>query len=364
MSRTVVIGKHGPLTVEQARAEAKRLLGVIAGGGDPAADKAAKRGATTLADVAADWLGFNPADPKTKPKASDRRKKSTQQEYARVLRLHALPKLGSRALAEVTVMDVRRAAAALEDRPAQRNALLRVLAALFSFAQKHDHVPDGHNPAKASKVDRSREEGRSHFLSRDELARLADALGEAETVGLAVDGGSAGERRIKFDEYTVAAFRLLLLTGCRLREVLNLRWVNVDLERGVINLPTAKRGARAVVLNRAAVDILTGLTRLGELVIAGDALDKPRADLKKPWGRLRAAAGLEGVRLHDLRHTVGATAASAGLGLQLTGRLLGHRSAAATVRYAHIADDAHRRAAELVGGVIGEALRLPVPKVD
>jgi integrase len=100
-----------------------------------------------------------------------------------------------------------------------------------------------------------------------------------------------------------AAVRLLLFTGCRLREILNLKWDYVDLERGVLFLPDSKSGRKTVILNAPAMTVLNGLERIGPFVVPGDAPENPRSDLKRPWQAITTRAGLAGRRLHDLRDT-------------------------------------------------------------
>jgi integrase len=150
--------------------------------------------------------------------------------------------------------------------------------------------------------------------------------------------------------------RLLLFTGCRLREILNLQWEHVDLERGLLFLPDSKSGRKTVILNTSAIALLNQLEKIGPYVVPGDDPEKPRPDLHRPWRAITGRAGLEGVRLHDLRHTYASFGAGGGLGLPIIGRLLGHTQAATTARYAHLDNDPLRRASEAIGGRIAAAL--------
>jgi integrase len=142
--------------------------------------------------------------------------------------------------------------------------------------------------------------------------------------------------------------RLLLFTGARLREILHLKWENVDLERGLLFLADSKAGRKTLVLNAPAMAVLVSLPRVGSYVIAGDTAgtkgEKPRADLKRPWRTIAKRAGLDGVRLHDLRHTYASFGAGGGLGLPIIGKLLGQTQASTTQRYAHLDNDPLRRA--------------------
>jgi integrase len=163
-------------------------------------------------------------------------------------------------------------------------------------------------------------------------------------------------QREVFTRDVTAAIRLLMFTGCRLREILRLRWEDVDFERGVLNLPDSKTGRKKVLVPGPAIAILDQLERCGEYVIAGKEADKPRADLNRPWRRITQHAKLEGLRLHDLRHSYASVGAASGMGLVALGKLLGHSSPSTTQRYAHLADDPLRRASEHIANVIASAL--------
>jgi integrase len=139
------------------------------------------------------------------------------------------------------------------------------------------------------------------------------------------------------------ALRLLLFTGTRLREVLHLKWEQIDFERGMLFLADSKTGKKTIVLNAPALAVLNGLEGIGPFVIAGERMDAPRADLHRPWDLVRRRAGLEGLRIHDLRHTYASFGAGGGLGLPIIGKLLGHAQAATTARYARAAKPFCRR---------------------
>ncbi len=188
----------------------------------------------------------------------------------------------------------------------------------------------------------------------------------AETDGLpmSIDPTSKHAPKTKtttvIGEHVAAAIRLLLFTGCRVSEILNLQWKHVDLERGMLFLPDSKTGKKAVVLNSSALKILENLSRLGVYVIAGETAgtinEKPRADLKKPWRSIRRQGRLTDVRLHDLRHNYASFGVSVGLGLPIIGKLLGHQSTATTRGDAHLDVDPLRRATDTIGSDIATAL--------
>jgi integrase len=186
---------------------------------------------------------------------------------------------------------------------------------------------------RASRVSRSRE----RFLTPEELARLGDALADVASI----------------DPFAIAAIRLLILTGARLREILHAKWREVDFERGIIFLPDSKTGKKPIYLSAAALAVLADIPRLegNPHVFPGKADGVPRGGLDRPWSAIRKAAGLDGLRIHDLRHSFASVGAGGGLGLPIIGKLLGHTQAATTQRYAHVAADPVRQAVETIGAM-------------
>jgi len=147
-----------------------------------------------------------------------------------------------------------------------------------------------------------------------------------------------------------------LFTGARLREILNLRWEHVHLERGLLFLPDSKTGKKTITLNASAMMVLTSLERVGDCVIPGANSNVQRADLKKPWRAVTESAGLERLCIHDLRHSFAGVGAGVGLGFPTVGKLLGHMQTATTQRYAHLDDDPVRLAADKIGASLAAAL--------
>jgi integrase len=248
--------------------------------------------------------------------------------------------------------------------PMTANRVMECISSIFRYAATCNIVPVGHNPTKGIRA--FRENRRERFLNADELAHLGSALREAETVGIpyevdeskptAKHAPKPENRRIKIDVYTAAAIRLLILTGARLREILHLKWEYVDLQRGLLLLPDSKTGRKAIVLNAPAALILRDLQRKGPYVIFSEEDDKPRADLNRPWRTISARAELQGVRIHDLRHTHASVGAAAGLGLPIIGKLLGHSQASTTQRYAHLDASPLQRASNQIGRSIAKAM--------
>ncbi|MGJ0454164.1 MAG: tyrosine-type recombinase/integrase [Methylocystis sp.] len=356
-SRRVTIGEHGRLTPDEARSQAKVILGAVETGADPIAERRAAREVRTFGDVAEEFMRLH---------VTAKRKRRTGQTYEGLLRNHILPAIGGKRVVDVRRGDVARLHARLSDAPGAANRAVAVISAIWNWAARRDEVALADNPAKG--IERYPEQAKERFLTSAELARLGDALRDAETIGLpwAVDEGGPrakhlakpDKRRVKLDPFAVAAIRLLLLTGARLREILDAKWSQVDLERGVIFLSDSKTGKKPIYLSAAAQAVLAALPRIegNSYIIAGAKEGASRADLKKPWAAVKRAAGLEGVRLHDLRHSFASFGAGASLGLPIIGKLLGHSQAATTHRYAHLDADPLRRAVDTIGATISAAM--------
>jgi integrase len=156
----------------------------------------------------------------------------------------------------------------------------------------------------------------------------------------------------------LVAIRLLILTGCRLGEILKLKWEHVDCDAGVLNLPDSKTGAKVVYLGQPAVEVLRAAPRLPDnpWVIWGRKPGAHLYGLQDVWERVCARAGLKDARIHDLRHSFASAAVAAGQGLPMIGKLLGHTQVQTTAHYAHLAADPVKAAAEQVSSVIAQAV--------
>lgn len=356
-SRRVSIGEHGRLTPDQARSQAKAMLGAVEGGADPVAERQAARAVRTFAAVAADFMRLH---------VEAKRKGRTAVTYEGLLRLHIIPAIGGKRIADVRRADVARLHARMSKTPGAANRAISVISAIWNWAARRDEVAFADNPAKG--IERNREQSSERFLTTVEIIRLGAALAEGETIGLpyAVDqtkpkakhAAKLNNRRVMLDTFAVAAIRLLILTGARLNEVLKAKWSYLDQERGIIFLPDSKRGKRPIYLSAPALAVLASIPRIANnpFIIAGSKDGQPRADLKRPWQAVQIAAELEGLRLHDLRHSFASFGASASLGLPVLGKLLGHSQPATTARYAHLDADPMHRAAGTIGATISAAL--------
>ncbi len=353
--RFIKVGRYGAVTPEEARNRAKTILGAVAAGGDPAGDQIKASEATTMAALAERYLDEE-VTPKLKP--------GTATLYSHYLRDLAIPEIGNLKADAITRSDISKLHLSIgRTRPVAANRVLATLSALFAYGGKHSILTVGFNPARG--IDKFRETARDRFLTLSELERLGEALNEAETTGVPwrVDGVkptakhiAKAERITRMSPFAGAAIRLLLFTGCRLREILDLRWPNVDLERGMLNLLDSKTGRKSIILNAPALAVIRALPRISEYVIPGQPPDKPRSDLKRPWAVVCQRAGLEGARIHDLRHSFASIGVGAGYGLPIVGKLLGHADASSTARYAHLDADPIRRASNSIAAKIEAAM--------
>lgn len=354
--RRIVLGSPPLVTPEKARQLAKDILSEARVGADPASKRAEERAGITVTELADAFMAEH---------VEPRRKSSTADDYKSILDRLVKPALGSTKAAKVTRADIAKLHLSLRETPYMANRMLAVLGAAYTFAEKRGLVPEGFNPAR--KIEKYAESSRERYLTDKEFARLGDVLREAETIGIPRKPSQSKHApkkpenlRTVIDPAVAAALRLLLLTGCRVSEILNLRWSEVDLERGLLFLPDSKTGKKVVVLSAPAAAVIDTQPRIGIYVIAGETVgqkdEKPRADIKKPWAMVRGRAGLDGVRLHDIRHSFASVGAGASLGLPIIGKLLGHSQASTTQRYAHLADDPMRAATNTIGKKIEEAM--------
>jgi integrase len=328
------IGDHAPLTCEKARDIARQWLVSARAGSDVSAMRQAEREAPTMADLAERYLTEH-AELKKKPRsvASDRT----------LLRLHILPALGGMKVAAVSRADVTKLHHAMRRTPGAANRTLALLSKMLNLAEKWGVRPDGTNPCRH--VEKNSERKIERYLTTEELAGLGDTLAEVERTRTEMPSA-------------IAAIRLLALTGCRLSEILTLRWDWIDWERGCLNLPDSKTGRKTIYLGAPALELLNCIERErgNPYLITGRNPGTHLVNLRKPWHRIRAKAGLDGVRIHDLRHSFASFGAGAGLSLPMIGKMLGHTQAQTTQRYAHLAADPLKRAVDTVTSDIAAAM--------
>ncbi len=351
--RRLAIGVHGsPWTPDEARKRALELKAEIAKGVDPLSVRDSKKKAVSIKQLCEIY----------KKEAFIKKKENTIISDRGQIDRHIIPLLGNKMAQDVTVSDIEKlvrdvaagkTAAQIKTKPrglavikggkSVANRTLAVLSAIYSFGISNGYCVI--NPALG--IRGFKENRRERFLNSAELAHLGEVLREVEQ--------SKDE-----NSYSIAALRLLIFTGCRKMEILTLKWEYVDFERQLLLLPDSKTGARAVYLSAPALQVLSSLKRKEKnpYVICGDKDGQYLVGLPKVWRRIKKRAGLDNVRLHDLRHSFASMAAASGNSLLMIGKLLGHKNSSTTARYAHLAVDPVKQAMEGVAGklsgLIGE----------
>jgi len=349
-TRRLTIGTHGsPWTVDQARFEARKILGRVANGEDPAKEKQDAKNQITVADLCSLYLEHGIATKKESTIATDK---------GRIER-HIKPLLGKKKLQDVSRADINRfmqdvttGKTATDIKTGLRGrAIVRggkgaatrtvgLLGGIFSFAIDSGLITD--NPVRG--VKRFSDKKCERYLRRDEIVALGQALRTAAREGK--------------NPHAIAILKLLIFTGARKAEIETLKWTDVQFEKGYLRLDDSKTGQKIIPCNAAALEVLKDLPRFTDKAFVFPAVrgNGHYEGTPKVWRRIRATAGLDDVRLHDLRHSFASIAVSRGASLPIIGALLGHSSNTTTQRYAHLHDDPLKSATEAVGREIAASL--------
>ena len=333
-ARRVTLGRHGAINATEARRRAWQVIARIKAGRDPLPEHSTSRRAAgpRLADMAARYMDEYVAV-HCKP--------ATLRIRSAAIYRHIVPRLGKLRIGAIRRRHVTTLHHRLAATPVQANNVVITLSQIYTKAQDWGIVAEGTNPCRHVELYRQRR--RERFLTEAEFRRLGRVLDEAEGTG-----GATPE--------AIAAIRLLMLTGCRRGEILSLRWADVHLETCELRLRDTKTGPRTVPLSPAAVQLLAGLPRVegSPWVIPGRKPGTHMVRLGNAWRLLRKRAGLDDVRLHDLRHSFASSALALGESLPMIARLLGHRQITSTARYAHLARASVHEAAARVSGSLAE----------
>ena len=315
-----IVGDAATMSVDEARSRAVRTLAAIRRGEDPPRDPAEALFEAIAEAVFERYLRI------WKP--------GTLHVNRCYLKNQILPRFQGRQVADIDRRDVRDWFASLRATPVAADRSMPVLSVIMREAEAMGLRPQGSNPCLG--IRRYRRKGRARFLSDDEMRLLSARLS-------AHADGSLRQ---------VAMVRLLLLTGCRKTEILTLRWS--DYREGHLFLRDSKTGPRTVWLSQPAREVLDGLDRTGQWVFPAARGRGPRNKgwLERFWDDVRAEAGLNGVRLHDLRHTHASVALRQGETVLTIARLLGHGNPETTLKYTHLADRTVMEAAETVGAAL------------
>jgi integrase len=352
--REPAIGLHGSLTPDQAREIARSWAAKVASGGDPAGDRNTRRDAPTMTALLERYLAEH---------VVVRNKPGTATNIRAMVEKVIRPALGKIRAADVTRADIIRFHAGLRGTPYAANRALAALSKAFSLAEAWGLRPDHSNPCVH--VQRYAEISRERYLTPEEFSRLSQMLDAAEDGTLKVKMHEGSHETVYVNSEVVTAIRLLLVTGARVGEILGLRWAYIDWSAQCAKLPDSKTGKKTMQLPEQAMKILESLDGRrggkGYVIRGRDGSDPEKAlvNVKDTWSVVRKAAGLDDVRLHDLRHSFASVAVTGGMSLPVLGALLGHRETRTTQRYAHLANESLRQAASQVASTISEAMQKP-----
>jgi integrase len=327
--RFLTLGTFGKdLTVDEARKQAKASLGDAVRGVDPAEAREKERQGETIRDLCAIYMDRH-----------GNAKKSSRDDQRRINQ-HLLPAWGSLKARALTRADVATLHAKIgKTKPYEANRTLALLSKLFDLARVWGFVPEDH-PNPARDIDRFKEQKRDRWVTPDELPRLVEAINEEPN------------QSARF------ALWLYLFTGARKSELLQAQWEHLDWTRAELKLPDTKASrVHYIPLSSPALALLHEIPREEDnpFILPGKLPGTHLVNISKPWGRVRKAAGVEDVRLHDLRRTVGSWLAQAGNSLHLIGRILNHSNQSTTAVYARFGEDSVRAALEQHGAQIMEA---------
>jgi integrase len=335
-TRRVTLATVGKITPEEARSMAKRIVGDVAHGDDPASARSRKRREMTILEVSSRYLSEH-VRPHNKP--------SWAKEIELLLRVHILPEFGSKRIGDLTRADIKRWHSKMVLTPYGANRCLAVLRKMLSLAHKEWELR-GDNPAVGIKLFPERR--RERFFSQGELASIGKWLSDVQSSGVET-------------AHFILTTRLLLLTGMRFGEVANLSWGEVDLSANVIRLTDAKAGARVVPLNSQAVTFLANTAQTGPFVCGPNGAGAlTKGSYHAFWRRMVRGTGITNARPHDARHTVATMGAMAGGTAFILRDLLGHKTVAMTSGYVARTVDPLRELSEMIGSRIAASLS-PVP---
>lgn len=324
--RRPVIGIHGHITCYQARDIALKWLAEVAQGNDPSLEKQSQRVDITISELADRYLTDYAATYK-KPRSIEHDK------Y--LLASFVIPQLGKIKLKSLTNKDIANLHRKLKNKATTANRCISIISTMLNLAEKWGLRADASSLCKH--IDKYPENKRERFLTVEEIERLSNILKEQSYINIELPS-------------VIHALKLLLLTGCRLSEILTLKWDYIDFAHQRINFPDSKTGKKTVYISPLVIELLQNIEKKenNPYVITGQVEGRHLINLQKPWRRIRKLAGFDDVRIHDLRHSFASIGAASGLSLPIIGALLGHCQTQTTARYAHLIGDPLKEAASLI----------------
>ena len=355
--RRMTIGRYPAWSAQAAREAAVKHKRQVDDGGDPLGDRQAADGASTVADV---WDQYETDHLPDKRESSRRGDRDNWRKYIK-------PAIGRMKATAVEKADIQKMHRKIKTRaPYQANRVLALVSKLFTFA-KQDMKLSVENPAKG--VKKADEEQRERYLKPAEMERLFNVLADypvtvyhrlPKSKYFEQDGRIVKTRAVRLDRpdpellQSVNIIRLIMLTGCRKGEALAGRWEQFDMEAGSWTKPAAftkQSKKHQAPLSKAAIELLNGIKRTDSpYVFPGD--EGHQKDVKTAWETIRKRAGIEDVRIHDLRHQFASVLVNAGESLPMIGALLGHTQSKTTARYTHLFEDPMRKATDAAGAIL------------
>lgn len=347
--RRYTIGSLGEYTAETARTKAIELRQGIRDGIDPF-EVLEQRKQESIETQARKRTLKQLSDAYLEKWAEPNKRAGTVYDDRSLLNGVILPALGDLPIGGIKRADIADLHASLKDTPYRANRALALLHHMFEWASADDSGEWTLDKNPVTGVRKYHEEKRDRWLSEAELIRLADAL---EKYPRQCGQGALSEKQRDWLQTearrAMDALRLIMVTGCRKSEALTAQWSDFDLARGVWTKPshrTKEKKTEHVALNAQALALLEGMEHTGAYLFPGRG-DGNLQDVKTPWASVCKLAKLKGVRIHDLRHSFASHLVSSGVSLPIVGKLLGHTQASTTQRYAHLADNPQRDAANL-----------------
>lgn len=336
--RKSTIARCTDVTADKARELARKVFAAVAEGKDPTAEKHALKIAPTVIQLEERYM---------REHARPFKKAGSVSNDEMLWRLHIIPALGKKRVDAVTRADILSLHGSLADKPATANACVALLSKAFNLAELWAWRAAG-NPCRQVKKFKIRE--RETILSPAQISQLNDSL---------VD--MVAEEEIPHEMADLV--RLLLLTGCRLNEIMSARQEWVDHERKLLLLPDSKVGQRRISLSDAAMDIIVSIPEGDWLIpgrVEGEHMKHPHGMFKRIKARAKLPTDL---RPHDLRHTAGSIAHMSGLTQKQVATMLGHRQLSTTERYLHGYESDNARSVDKVGTVISANFRRERPQM-
>lgn len=328
--KVMTLFRANNISADEARKQAKLRLAEVQSGADILEDKKKKKSAMLFSDFAKIYM-HDYSKPHNTPNTV-----KTNESY---LKRFILPAFGNRPIKSITSEDVIRLHHKIGAKtPVQANRVHSLLRKIFAEAESNKHIPQNSNPCVYTK--KYKEKPVERFLTPEEINKLESVLCKYE------------------DKYysAVLALRLLMYTGCRKEEILTLKWANIKDELSLLHIEKSKTGAKNIPVAQEVMDMLEGAFKVNEYVCFGKYEDSRLVGLQKIWERLRKEAGLEDVRIHDLRHSFASTAISGGISLEFLSKLLGHKRTSTTeYYYAHLQNDPLIEAANKIATKISSA---------